>query len=112
MSRTAPDNSDRPLGVAVGMTPVPEVGRADRSGAGAIDKGLERALVRGAGYYRVPGRGLPVGAVLLRHGVNTRMSAVFLDVIRFPQNFGALGCVHRDASISIPCSAAARLSLV
>src|SRR6516225_9082412 len=75
--------------------------RADRSDAGAVGKGLEGALVRDVGPYRAPGRGRLVGAVLPRHGVNTRMSPVFVDVIQFRQNFGALECVHRDASFSI-----------
>jgi hypothetical protein len=59
------------------------------SDAVASDKALEGALVRDRGLSRVPGRGLPVGAVLLRHKVDTGMTAVFLDVSPVLQSFTA-----------------------
>jgi hypothetical protein len=76
--------------------------RDDRSDAGSVDKGLEGALVRDARSFRVPGRSLLGGAEFLPHGINAGFAAVFLDVIRPPQGFGSLSCVHLGSSVSIP----------
>src|SRR5262249_45363728 len=90
--------------VGVGMALFPEVDRADRSDAGAVDKALEGALVGDIGPCGIPGWDLFVGAGLLRHGVNTRIAAVFLALIRLAQNFSTCGCVHLRSSFSVPCS--------
>ena len=86
-----------------GVTRSPEVDRADRLNAGAIDKGLEVGLLRDVGLNRAPVPALLAEADLLQRG-DTRIAAVCLDLIHLPRNFSAFGCVHVHSSVSTRCS--------
>src|SRR5262249_27008337 len=93
-----------PVAVAVSMALAPDVGRAERLDAGAINKGLHGALSGSAGPYRVPGWDLLFGAQLLEHGVSPLPTAVFRALSRLAQNFRPCGWDHLLTSSWVPCS--------